>query len=183
MYKRVAHDNYDYTIGKCYKATRGMQAIGNNGESVSASPEYFQLQPESPMLSMDPSSLELKVAAHIQQENQMDYQFSVSSDKLIDTYEISEGLTREHPMAIIHRSDGMHTVVLHDSIMQKLSVISKDLIRDLREAMEPYQMSPDDFVPTKGGCLTSIINAVRAVRNAKVLVGSPCTVKVVFPEI
>lgn len=165
MYKRVSIECDEYTIGRCYEALATNRLIDNFGEISVGSCNYFELQPKEP------------------EEKQMDYQFSVSSDKLISTYEIQDSLTRQHPMAIVHRSDGMHTVVLHDSIMDKLVVCSKDIIDQFFEAMEPYDVSPDGYVPTTGGCLTPIVKAVRAVRNAKIVIGKPCDVKVVFPEI
>jgi len=47
------------------------------------------------------------------------YTFKTSSLLAIDYELIEKDLTRENPLAIIHRNDGYHRAVVHVSILQK----------------------------------------------------------------
>ena len=134
--------------------------------------------------SIDFSDIEKRVMAHyLNTQKNTKYKFSVSSDKLIDLEEIAKDLTRKNPVAIVHRSDGMHTVVMHESLVNKLDVVSRKFYKEFEQVSEPYWKSPDNFVPTSSRTLEPLLRVIRKLKEAPVTKGIRCDVEVVYPEI
>ena len=93
------------------------------------------------------------------------WEFETASHYLIDREEIEATLTREHPMAILHASDGTCMVYVHESMWTKASYISTSLATEFRDAMDVFRQCE---WPIKSSVILSrIVCAVRAVRSAR----------------
>lgn len=99
-----------------------------------------------------------------ERKEKQEYRFKVTSPKAINLGEIYQGLTRENPIAIVKRSDGMHTVLVHISLEDKLACVDEAVANRFETAMEPYDAAT--WLPIDSGTLTPLLQAARSLRNA-----------------
>ena len=88
----------------------------------------------------------------------------MSSEDAISHSEIYKGLTREHPVAIVKRSDGMHYVVVHESLEDKSYYVEDSLRDEYMDAMEPYWSG--GYQPYSSGTLKRLMEVLKKLRTA-----------------
>ena len=85
------------------------------------------------------------------------YTFKTSSLLAIDFDLIKKDLTRENPLIIIHRNDGYHQAIIHDSIIVKASILKISII-DCKSIFE--------WRKTEKGNIAEVITLIKKIKNA-----------------
>lgn len=152
LYKRVSNSNGLWTEGYIYEAYSETDLRTNNGSVGEGFPSNFELHEEPKTVSRDTTK-----------KHKNTYEFKVSSEDAISHLEIYETLTREHPVAIVKRSDGMHMVLVHDSLHDKCYYVEESLKDEFFEAMEPYW---NGYQPYSSGALKRLMKVLKRLKAA-----------------
>jgi len=91
--------------------------------------------------------------------NNNSYTFKTSSPDALDYGLIFKELTKENPLAIIHRSDGYHKALIHESIIQKLSTLTHEYYMNKFNKLSEWRK-------TEKGNIAEIIKLVKMIKNA-----------------
>lgn len=152
---------------------QGNMAIGDEGIIIRIEDDELSFKNFHPSTDCCFKEHHFELVTNTKQEKVMkkvkdnEWNFSVSSDKLIDVLEVGQVLTREHPLAIIHRGDGYCTIAIHASIYRKALYVKPKFREALDEALNIMQ--DDDYFKVCSANLNPITKAVKAIRNARVL--------------
>jgi hypothetical protein len=106
------------------------------------------------------------------------YEFTVGSPDIIDLDAVP--LTRENPVAIVQRSDGLHALVIHQSLYDKANAAG--ILDDLTEAMSPYYMD-DEWIPYGSKVLSNALATIKKVRCAPFKNSKEIICKVKYPKV
>lgn len=180
MLERIFYSgNEEFTIGQRYRSDNYYMLIGNSGEPVGANPHYFRLVEEDVskrLQDMNYSALEVRVIAQVMNKEDNMYTFQVSSEDAIDHQEIMDTLTRKRPVAIVKLSDGMHTVIIHDSLWNKVYHVDQVLKDKLFAAMDAYL--PGGYLHLSSKHLGVVLGLLRELRTAPYVNRKKLTVSV-----
>lgn len=169
MYERVGGDSWNFIRGKVYKA-----ATKDRIERDDGTPVLICVKEDFRLIVED-------VSRDTKKEYNM-YTFQVSSEDAIDHQEIMDTLTRKRPVAIVKRSDGMHTVIIHDSLWNKVSLVDPVLSDKIFEAMDVY-WSAGGYISLSSKHLPKVLSLLRELRTAPYVNRKKLTVSVETLEI
>ena len=150
IYERVLSSSSYWSIGSLYQAVSEEEIMTDRGYAEEGDPGNFRLH-EKPTVSRDILKKDT-------------YEFKVSSPDAICHSEIYKGLTRKHPVAIVKRSDGMHCVIVHESLEDKSFYVEDSLRDEYMEAMEPYWS--DGYQPYSSGTLKKLLKVLKKLKVA-----------------
>lgn len=102
---------------------------------------------------------------HTKKRTNDHYSFKTSSPDALKLSEVTQNLTKENPLAIIHRSDGTHTFILHEDIYHKAEFVTDELTTEFYELLNVYDHGYG-FIKTEKGNVSKITDIVRRIIEA-----------------
>jgi len=148
----------------------------DNGNEIEAIAAYFELKDPEPVQYPEfikyPKERILR-RAPCPQEHQgrlkedaqnNNYSFVLSSPDALNVQEVKEDLTKKDPLAIIHRDDGTHTFVVHNSIWHKARYTNDSLSEWFDDLLEKYEHG-EKFIKTERGNISEIVDCIRDIIN------------------
>lgn len=137
---------------------------GDNGNEMLVLSSLFRLKyPEPRTLKATAQGIGRKSAGPYHPTK--DYSFKLSSPDALNVQEVKEDLTKKDPLAIIHRDDGTHTFVVHNSIWHKVRYTNDSLSERFDDLLEKYDHG-EKFIKTERGNISEIVDCIRDIINA-----------------
>lgn len=112
-----------------------------------------------------------EIVDYKEEKEEVSYNLKLQHIDLLDTSEIRRLLTREKPLIIMERDDGYASVLTHDSIRRKVSLVSEDLQNKfwaVSKEIAKYGDWYDPWIPLSSGLIKKYKDVVKEIKDASV---------------